>query len=320
MKLELPPEFNYVAAFISPPHACNLQCPYCIARDERYHKIETLLSAQDWITALSRIPSSNALPVTLCGGEPTKHPEFYKIVRWADCKFDLLTNGTFDSKEFVKNVPVEKFRTDLGKDVPSWFSSIRISLHLGRFGYRDIDEYHDRLTSNVVLLRDAGFKAGIVTVNHPDYQDEIAMFGELMEQVGVPFQVRPILGIFGGKLYGEYKYPEGVTGGHRKCECRTRELLIACDGGVYKCHHDLYRGTQRSIGNILSDSFQPTYRFRECGSYGSCNFCDVKATWNRFGDQDYCSVDIRNIQGELKMDEFDSAAMSTCPGTVAIKT
>ena len=60
-----------------------------------------------WIKGLNRIQTPKNLPITLQGGEPTFHPDFYRIVRKIrkDLNIDLLTNGLFDVDTFMKKIP-----------------------------------------------------------------------------------------------------------------------------------------------------------------------------------------------------------------------
>ncbi|HPP86773.1 MAG TPA: radical SAM protein, partial [bacterium] len=63
-------------------------------------KIQTLSDA-DWIKALNRLELKQDLPITLQGGEPTLHKDFYYIINnlREDIKIDILTNLKFDVKK-----------------------------------------------------------------------------------------------------------------------------------------------------------------------------------------------------------------------------
>ena len=80
----------------------------------------------------------------------------------------------------------------------------------------------------------------------------------------------------------------------KRCRCRTSDVIIGPDGGVYRCHHDLYKDFQ-PIGHILDPEFIIEDRFRECSSFGDCNPCDVKVKTNRFQIHGHTSVEIEDI-------------------------
>jgi len=107
---------------------------------------------------------------------------------------------------------------------------------------------------------------------------------------GIDFRTKEFLGWYEGKLYGRYKYPEACGGEvKRSVRCRTTELLIGPDGGIYRCHHDLYvQGVP--VGHLLDADFQMTGEYRACDCYGQCNPCDVKVKTNRLQQEGHTSV------------------------------
>lgn len=70
----IPQSYNYIATFLS--LACNLRCSYCINYFEEGNFIKKHFSAKDWVKGLNRIVSREDLPITLQGGEPSRHRDF----------------------------------------------------------------------------------------------------------------------------------------------------------------------------------------------------------------------------------------------------
>jgi hypothetical protein len=93
-------------------------------------------------------------------------------------------------------------------------------------------------------------------------------------------------------MYGLFSYPDACERkGKKVVSCRTSELIIGPEGGVYRCHSDLYAG-RSPVGNILDPQLVISAEFRSCDCYGDCNPCDVKLKTNRFQSFGHTSVEI----------------------------
>lgn len=276
----VPQTYNYIAVFLT--LHCNLRCSYCINRFGELSPSRRLLSGQEWVDGLNRIVSSSDLPVTLQGGEPTLHPDFPAIVNGIrpDLNIDLLTNLELDLHRFQELIPPERMR----RDAP--YASIRVSYHPEVMAIKP-------LAAKVRLLLDAGFSIGIWGVLHPDWQQEIVRAQEYCTALGIDFRTKDFLGEHAGVMHGSYSYPDACQGqGNRPVGCRTSELIIGPDGGIYRCHSDLYAGRE-PVGNILDRELKITTDFRRCDCYGLCNPCDVKLKTNRFQSFGHTSVEIK---------------------------
>lgn len=280
-QIVLPDRYNYVAAFLT--LACNLRCSYCInlheEPDESRARIATKhMTGDQWISALNRIEPR--LPITLQGGEPTVHKDFYKIMGGVrlDHKFDLLTNMQFDPVEFVASVPVELFT----REAP--YAPIRVSYHPGQNDMRE-------LLPKARYLQDHGFRVGLYGVLHPSQESIVLDAQEKAIQQGLDFRTKEYLGVDSG----HFRYPDAHTKQFNKsCMCRTSELLIAPTGDVMRCHSDLYE-SRPSIGHILDESFVLEDKWRPCDVYGHCNPCDVKIKTNRHQIFGHTSCEIEMV-------------------------
>ena len=274
--MELPERFNYTEAYLT--FRCNQGCSYCINKSGELKPREEM-SGDDWVSSLNGI--STDLPITLGGGEPTLHEDFFQIVQETEHPVDLLTNMSFDTEEFIKKVDPERF----SKSDKKHYHPIRASYHA---------ETMDRanLLSKTKRLKNAGFNIGIFGIRHPfALTDNMAMAFDCTE-AGVPFYEKDFLGEVDGRTYGFYKYPEGIDGERKIADCRTRELLVAPDGLVHRCHRDLYAG-ENPVADIKDPTSEVVDEFRGCSEYGNCNPCDVKLKTNRYLKEIECQVEIK---------------------------
>lgn len=277
--LELPADFNYVGVFLT--FTCTLGCSYCINRHDELATGGRLLTGEEWQRGLNRLCSRPDLPLTLQGGEPTLHPDFYRIVNAIrpDLHLDVLTNLEIDPASFMVAIDPQRLK----REAP--YASIRVSYHPGVMVL-------ERLVDKVLLLQDSGYSIGIWGVLHPDQEDEIRRAQSYCLARGIDFRTKEFLGWHNGELHGVYRYPgacSGRTG--RMVSCRTTELLIGPDGSVFRCHSDLY-ANRGAVGHILDPGLVVDGSFRSCSCYGQCNPCDVKVKTNRHQEYGHTSVEI----------------------------
>lgn len=279
--LLMPSEYNYIGAFIT--LACNYNCSYCINNYNALEKSRGYLTGKEWVQALNHIEGN--IPITLQGGEPSLHPDFIYIINnlKPEIDIDILTNLQFDIDEFIKKVDPNRVK----RDAP--YASIRVSFH------PEVMDLEKTL-SDVRKLLNEGYSVGIWGLLHPAYIEQIMLVKEKSEALGIDFRTKEFLGFYEGKLYGTYRHESACNGKELlKCECRTKELLIAPDGYIYQCHSYLYNGYE-PIGHMLDKDFQVKHIYRHCNKFGQCNPCDTKIKTNRFQIHGHTSVSIKNIQ------------------------
>jgi MoaA/NifB/PqqE/SkfB family radical SAM enzyme len=276
----IPESHNYLAVFLT--LACNLRCSYCINRFETGRLEKNRLSGEDWVRGLNRIVSRDDLPLSLQGGEPSLHPDFYYILNniRRDLNIDLLTNLQFDIEKFIRNVDPDRIK----RKAP--YASIRVSYHPETMKL-------EPLVQKVLRMQEAGYSIGIWGVMHPKQEKEILAAQAYAKGRGIDFRTKEFLGEYEGKMYGTFKY-EGACDRtfEERVLCRTTELIIGPSGGIYRCHSDLYEQRQ-PVGSIMDPGYQIDDTFRPCEVFGHCNPCDVKVKTNRFQVFGHTSVEIR---------------------------
>lgn len=284
--ITLPLGYNYIGAFLT--LQCNLRCSYCINRFGDLSSGRRLLSGSEWVEGLNRIIAPCDLPVTLQGGEPTLHPDFIDIVTGIkpEMNIDLLTNLETDLKIFTNLIPPGRMR----RDAP--YASIRVSFHPESMKI-------ELLAKRVRQLLDAGYSVGIWGVLHPKQEKEIRAAQDYCLARGIDFRTKEFLGEYEGKMYGQLSYPGACKRkGKKTVSCKTTELIIGPDGGVYRCHSDLYAG-RTPVGNILDPELKISAEFRSCDFFGECNPCDVKLKTDRFQSFGHTSVEIVEYNGHI---------------------
>ena len=281
-EIKLPEHFNYVGIFLT--FACNLQCSFCLNRQRETRPKYKHLSAKQWGMAVNRLQLRPDLPVTLQGGEPTLHKEFFKIIKniRKDINIDLLTNSMFNIDEFIKNIPPERMRRD------SPYASIRISYHPEQM---ELDE----LIPKVKKLLSYGYSVGVWIVDHPRDTQWIHLAQAVMQREGIDCRLKEFLGFHGNKFYGTYKYPKAVSGKKKRCLCKPSELIIAPDGSMHRCHYDLY-SNKEAYAHILDNNIKVLDTYTKCDYMGMCNSCDIKLKTNRFQQFGHCSVEIKDYK------------------------
>jgi MoaA/NifB/PqqE/SkfB family radical SAM enzyme len=277
--ISLPGDYNYVAAFLT--LACNLKCSYCINHLSGNAKKKGYLSGREWIQLLNRLDLSNDLPVTLQGGEPSVHPDFYQIINGIkeNLSIDLLTNLQFDPAVFAKNISPERLKRD------SKYSSIRVTYHPETMNWNELVE-------KVLYLKNKKYSISIFGILHPRDEKEIISAQEKATLLDIDFRVKEFLGTYNNTIHGTYKYSNAsFEAKTTNCLCRTSELLIGSNGDAYRCHHDLYNQINPQ-NNLLDPDFKITDEFKPCSKFGNCNPCDIKIKNNRYQEWGHSSVEI----------------------------
>jgi len=277
---KLPKELTYFAVFLS--FRCGYNCSYCINRCGDFKRRKEM-DTDEWLEGLNRLEldRDKKVPITLQGGEPSKHSGFIDIINGLkdDFYIDILTNLDFNVKEFAEKVDPNR----LTRDVP--YGSIRVSYHPEQDNLGSV-------VDKVKYLQDAGFDIGLFTVEHPSLS--IQPIKDYCQKYNIDFRTKEFLGIYQGVLWGQYKYDGLFKKDGDDVYCKTTELLVSPSGYIHRCHSDLY-GCINPVAHITDEKPDIHFCFRSCSEYGHCNPCDVKIKNDRFQRGGSCSVEIQEV-------------------------
>ena len=296
--LKLPSFYNYFGVFLT--MRCNFACSYCINGKDPRRRPEAQPDAAAWAGFFNRLDTGD-IPITLQGGEPTLYPGFYDLVGMLapGKRIDLLTNLSFDLDEFMERVPLSAVTR------PAPYAPIRVSYH------PEFMDIYDTI-ARMLRLAGRGYRVGLYSVVHPDNVDRVLDAKSRCLRAGVDFRTKPFLGVHNGTLYGRYRHlGRGSLDRTRTRDvmCRTTDFLCGPDGGIYRCHHDLYCGAA-GIADINNP--QPAFAggYRKCSEFGLCEYCDLKVKNNRFQNFGHTTVDIIFPEDAGRAAQSGGAALS----------
>lgn len=237
-------------------YECNFRCPYCwfykkwVPEGRR----DIYLSPEEWMTHWMRIYDKyGRVHVEITGGEPFIYPNFIEIVKRLSSihSVKITTNMSGDIETFVKVIDPVRVRLDL--NFHPLFANI------------------DTFIKKTLLLKDAGFKAGVCYLAYPPQMKQIDRFRERFEKVGINFALAAFWGEYQGK-----KYPESYTEEERDsirtflgdidrityhlkgentkgklCNAGHKYAVVQADGNVVRCGQI----ADKFIGSIMDKEF-----------------------------------------------------------------
>lgn len=288
----VPADYDYVGIYLT--DKCFLQCPYCITNHHGSNFIDkksvNFLLPKEWIRALNRLILPKNVPITLQGGEPFLYKGIWEILDNIAHKVDIMTAlpPFLEKKYFLKLKNLDWNKRE------SPYPTIRVSFHKGQ---NDFKELVDRIAE-----LDDFLSIGLYYLSHPAISEsEVTAMKDYAEEKDVEFRSKEFLGTHNGKIHGIIKYPGSVDGKSQgiMVHCKNTVVPVAPDGEIYLCHSDLYFNRRdRSLGNILDNTFTFPDEHLACSNFGLCSECDVKIKTNHHQQYGYTSVDIRFSQQE----------------------
>jgi hypothetical protein len=148
----------------------------------------------------------------------------------------------------------------------------------------------DAFVERIHLLRGQGFYVDQIAMVDTHEVDFRKYHTEFLAR-GIALQPQTFLGILDGELFpnpeSSMMTDHGETGINNRvsfedgfsCKRKTQVLcssgrfLVAPDGGIYRCHYQLYSGRDRQ-GDVRTVEFPVEQDYRLCDDYGFCNPCD----------------------------------------------
>lgn len=279
----------YWAAFIT--LGCNARCGYCI-QDNAGRAKYTLVPGKAWVEALNSIEDRRqkrffrpARPkkITIIGGEPALHPDFFYIVNNLDNSWVVTVDTNLDAPVFKD---LDKFLSQLKKRP-------RLKFHVS-FHPQTIDA--DVFINRVKTLQKKGLKIKrvFIVAYPPDDLSKVANYKNKFTSAGLNLEVLRYMGFYKDRLYPQdaldlrrnyaddgvrdYALFENACSlkEHKPILCKIRKILFAPNGNIYNCHYKLYTGSSDFNGNLFDEnsaSLIPKDYF-SCKDFGFCNPCD----------------------------------------------
>ena len=271
----------YWAAFLT--FRCTGNCAYCIqhiCKDEflkaktEYSKNE--MAPQEWIDFYNSLQKYKGQRLGIIGGEPAIYKGFTDIINGINGYYKTVTTN---------------LKAPVFDDINVFSSNIenKGSLRINTSFHPEIitvDEFCDK----VHKLRSCGFNVDqIAMVDYPT--SNFRYYCNEFIKRGLALNPQTFLGKINNMLLPNPEFD--VTRDHKEhgitdfslydqgfsCEeksevlCMTRRFMVAPDGGIYRCHYQLY-SKHGVLGNIRDEEFPEFKDYTLCNDFGYCNPCD----------------------------------------------
>lgn len=228
-----------------------------------------VLSPFAWIRHLNRVVAQT--PVVFAGEEPALYSGFYTLLEGLrpDMDIEIETALGFDFDDWLQRVPPERF--DAARPAP---------VFRARFDPRSMDA--DEAIERALLLQGAGFSISLRVMLVPTHKAEALGAAERARAAGLDAATEPFFGRVDGRLFGQYTYRSACLGAHHPVTCRSTQVLIAPDGGVFGCHHHLLAGVP-PVAWLSEDHARLALPAQPCDAFGDCEPRDVAVTVDQRG-------------------------------------
>jgi mycofactocin biosynthetic radical S-adenosylmethionine protein MftC len=165
-------------------YACNLDCAFCYNNPTPGgHSLET----DDYLRLLRDLADMQVMNVSLSGGEPMLHPDFFRIgaeARRLGFVVRIKTNGLHLDHETAERVKreIDPFVVEVSVHGASEATHDRLTRVAGSF---------ERLLANLDAMRAAGLRVRLKTVLTAWNEHEIAATLTLADSFGLPIDIDP---------------------------------------------------------------------------------------------------------------------------------
>jgi MoaA/NifB/PqqE/SkfB family radical SAM enzyme len=258
-------------------YKCNFRCPYCWFYEKwaGEGRRNIYLSPEEWFGHWKRIYDRyGKVRIEITGGEPFIYPGFIKLVKMLSSihTIKITNNMSGDIENFVKEIDPKAVTLDLN------FHPL----------FADIDHF----IKKALLLKNAGFKAGVCYLAYPPQMQLIDTFKKRFEEAGINFALAAFWGEYQGRRYPDSYTDEekelirpflgdidrityhlkGESTKGKLCNAGHRYAVVQADGKVIRCG----QLADRMIGNFLDADFHLLGKpepceadFCPCNEYGN---------------------------------------------------
>jgi radical SAM protein with 4Fe4S-binding SPASM domain len=163
--------------------ACNLRCIHCYEGDEHKDVPKKRLSFEQWLNVLDQLKKLNCKNIEFIGGEPTIHPHFFDLLRYACSighKVDIYSNLQHFSDELVDFIKQNKITVHFS--IYGSNSQIHDSVTGKTGSFKKTLYWVKKLVANGIAIVPA---ISILRLNQDDYQNTI----NLLKSIGLSLDV-----------------------------------------------------------------------------------------------------------------------------------
>jgi MoaA/NifB/PqqE/SkfB family radical SAM enzyme len=247
------------AAYLELTYRCNWRCVFCY--NPRHSDIRRM-SAAEWTHVLDDLRSIGAFNVTLTGGEPLTHPEFFAIVEAArerSFAVRLFTNGSLIDETVARRL------------ASLYVTSVEMSLHGATAATHEAATLNqgsfEALLAAVAHLKSAGIsprlKAPVTRLNEHEIDGMLALARDLDVTFRLDAQITPrddgsleplsyrasadaIRRVMQIAADTGSLHKPGIEDARANCGLGRTTLAIDPDGNVYPC----MQWRQSALGNV----------------------------------------------------------------------
>jgi radical SAM protein with 4Fe4S-binding SPASM domain len=196
-RLRVSTEFHFSAplmAWVELTRACNLRCPHCFVEAGAPREVE--MTTERILRLLDEWAEMGVFSVVITGGEPSIHPDFLKIVRYAyDLGFTvaIASNGMPLSDKMLEQIPQDDVIISISLDgihgagVPTGESDLAA------------------VTRKLLQIRDYGFNTSIMATTTHDNVGDLQTFINFAIDNDISLRSVPFVPMGRGKLYPELR-------------------------------------------------------------------------------------------------------------------
>lgn len=194
-RLRIPTEFHFSAplmAWIEITRACNLRCPHCFVEAGPPREVE--MSTDRILRLLDEWAEMGVFSVVITGGEPSLHPDFLEIVRYAHSlgfTVAIASNGMPLTEKVLEQIPQDDVIISVSLD----------GIHGAGAATGESD--FDAVTRKLLKIRDYGFHTSIMTTTTHDNVGDLQTFINFAIDNNVSLRSVPFSPLGRGRLYKE---------------------------------------------------------------------------------------------------------------------
>ncbi len=312
------------SAMLELTYSCNLDCFFC------YNDVEAQgrpLSPQQYINLLDDLADMGVLFLTLTGGEPLAHPQFFEIGKAASERgfaIRVKSNGHALRGAIARRLHQEVNPLD-----------VEISLHGASAAVHDqqtrVPGSFERLVSNIPEMLEIGLRVSVVSTLTSWNEHEVSDMFALCDLLKIklrwqgpvsprdngdqePLKIQPSASSWGQlQQIAEHWHGDGdegvvqecgaaegpgTEGEYHHCEVGTGDLLIDPYGNVHPCLH-----LRWAAGNLHQQGVREIWE--ASSSFGKARKLSIatakrfeNTTPNQFGAPIFCPGVERKFQGE----------------------